>query len=1153
MDVTAPSNSNRSPIGAGPTNPERFWKAAFAGCAPRPLPLASPAEPRRERIVTELRWSAEHSYAVAAFAAREGVSLAALAQAAWALVLSRYGSTDDVVFAAGEGSRRGPRPGIAGERRSDVRLPRRIRVPEDASVRSWLAGVQADRDRLRLLPAARWRDVLDWCGIDGTAIDSRLDVREAGPPSVPAAGEENVSPAPLAIRLETRPTLRVRASAEGARFTEAAAAGLLRHFAAAVNGLAGDPDRKVGDVDLLSADERRRVLVEFNRTARDYPREKTAHALIEDAIDRAPDAVAVTCGTEAFSFADLESRSNRIANRLRAEGVLPDAPVAILLERSLEMAAAVLGVLKAGGAYLPLDPAWPRARIEFILADAGVRVVLAAPALADLASHRGVAVFSVAPGLPEWEASSPERPAPSAGPENLAYVIYTSGSTGEPKGVLVPHRGLVNYLCWSADAYASGSGRGAPVHSPLVFDLTVTSFLTPLVAGESIAMIPDREGVDGLVEALRGAKDWSLVKITPAHLEILAARLTPDEARGCARTFVIGGEALRGETLAFWARHAPDSRFVNEYGPTETVVGCCVEVVTAKTWRPGPVPIGRPIANTRLYVLDPAGRPAPIGVPGELHIGGDGLARGYLNRPEKTAASLVGHALPEEPGDRLYRTGDLARWREDGVLECLGRADDQVKIRGYRIEPGEVECALLRHPAVRQAAVIAVAAPSGGSRLVAYVASEGEYAPRSEELRRFLGASLPEYMVPGVFIDVEELPLTSNGKVDRRALPDPPEERAAGSAGRPPRTDAEKKIAAIWKDVLGLADVGADASFFDLGGHSVLAAKVFARIERELGVRMPLAVLVEAPTIAALAALLGRRDRWENAWSSLVPLQPKGRKPPLYVFHPIGGNVVGYVDLARRLGEDQPLYGLQAVGLDGSRPRQKGVDRMAAHYVREIRAFQPEGPYYLAGSSFGGTLAFAAAHRLRAAGAEVAFLGMFDTWGPDYRRRKDVSARRERWARIRDRVSLHVGNLIAAEGVRGKARYVAAKTARVVQNVVKNARRLRIPRLRPPDLARTLASVERSAVKAKDAWVPRPYSGPITLFRASRQPSWFRPDPKLGWGRLAVGGLEVLEVPGHHGALVHEPRVAVLAEHLTECLARARAESEPESATGTAS
>ena len=1112
---------------------EEFWRSAFAGMpAPTVLPLRhpEPAGAGREEHAAEL--SCARSRALAGFAAETGVSIATLAQGAWAILLSRYSGADDVVFAA-----------CGGMRRSAAPVLRRVRVPEGESAGSWLAGLQAERDRIRLAPPAPWGAILRWAGWPPAAIESRIEHRE-----FPRDGAEDTGEAPpLLLRIEVNPRLRASLSWEAARYERPAMERLLAAFVRVMERLAADPDAPAGAVDLLDPEERRRVLVEWNRTGRDYPRDAAAHELIERATDRSPGAEAVACGAESLSFSELETRANRLAHRLRAEGAAPDVPVGVVFERSPEMVAAILGILKSGAAYLPLDPGAPKARLEFILRDARTPVVLVSPALAGRVPDVGARVIEVDP---EWRAFDREpdrRPERSAGPENLAYVIYTSGSTGQPKGVLITHRGLVNYLSWSADAHRVPEGEGAPVHSPLVFDLTVTSLLTPLAAGRRVEMIPDREGIDGLAAALRRRRGWSLVKITPAHLEILSAQLSPAEADGAANVFVVGGEALRGEALAAWVKFAPRSRFVNEYGPTETVVGCCVHEVVAATWKPGPVPIGRPIANTRLYVLDGARRPVPPGVPGELYIAGDGLARGYLGRPDLTAKSFVGNPLPEEPGERLYRTGDLVRHREDGVLEYLGRADDQVKVRGYRIELGEVEAALRRHPGVRQTAVVVASGASGDALLVAYFSSSGgEYAPHREELRSFLAESLPDYMIPSAFVELDELPLTSNGKIDRRALPPvDPAALSPASSGREPSTETERRVAAIWEDVLGLSEIGVDDDFFRLGGHSVLAARIFAKIESATGIRLPLAVLLQAPTIARLSDAIDRRG-WESSWESLVPLQPKGSKPPLYCIHPIGGNVVGYVDLARRLGEDQPLYGLQAVGLDGRRPRHKRIEDMADHYVREIRELQPEGPYSLAGSSFGGTIAFEMAHRLLAQGCGVAFLGMFDTWGPDYRRKPEMGRWRVVLERTRERILLHGGNLLAAKGIAAKARYVRAKLARIAHDVAKKIRKRKTKA--PPALPKNLAEAERSVLKAKTVYVPRPYPGKITLFRASRQPAWFYPDPLLGWGRLGEGGIEVHEVPGYHGALAHEPRVAVLARELEECLARAREEAERETA-----
>jgi len=496
----------------------------------------------------------------------------------------------------------------------------------------------------------------------------------------------------------------------------------------------------------------------------------------------------------------------------------------------------LLAVLKAGGAYLPLDPDYPRERLAFMIEDAAARVVITDTRLAGM--------FRESPARPlcldteDLVAESGEAPGAGAGPDNLAYVIYTSGSTGRPKGTMITHRGLVNYLSWATAAYVSDGGGGAPVHSSIGFDLTVTSLFCPLLRGQSVTLVRDGAG-EALADALRAPGGFSLVKITPAHLELLSQRLTPGEAARAARAFVIGGEALLGEALAFWTAHAPAVRVVNEYGPTETVVGCCVHEVRAGAVRPGPVPIGRPIANTRLYVLDPRLEPVPVGVPGELYVGGDGVARGYWSRPAATAERFVPDPFAAEPGARLYRTGDLARHRPDGGLEYLGRLDHQVKIRGFRIELGEVEAALASHPGVEAAAVTVREHAWGDRQLTAHVVF-GRERPTVTELRRFLKKTLPGHMVPSSFVVLDALPLTGNGKVDRRALGSLGGRRAESDDREQiaPRTAMEAFVAEQWQEALGIERVGIHDNFFDLGGHSLLSLRVLARIEKRIGCRL---------------------------------------------------------------------------------------------------------------------------------------------------------------------------------------------------------------------------------------------------------------------------------------------------------------------------
>src|SRR5262249_34396338 len=439
---------------------------------------------------------------------------------------------------------------------------------------------------------------------------------------------------------------------------------LATHFMRLLEGVVADPAARLSELPLLSADERRQLLVDWNDTDTDYPRDACIHDLFERQVERTPDAIAVVYGDEQLSYAQLNSRANQLAHHLQRLSVRPDVMVGVFLERSVDMVVALLAVLKAGGAYVPLDVTYPKERLASMLEDARASVILTHARFSDRLLVRDSRVVQL-DALEEIARASTDNPSRLTTPNHLAYAIYTSGSTGTPKGILVTHRGLTNYLSWCIQAYPLAAGQGAPVHSSVAFDLTVTALFAPLLAGRAVHMLPEPEGVEALATALRKTRDFSLVKITPAHLELLRAQIRPKEAAGLTRAFIIGGQSLTAETVNFWREHAPDTILMNEYGPTESVVGCCVYRVTADTAKAGPVPIGRPIANTHLYILDRHLHPVPIGVSGELYIGGDGLARGYLNRPELTRKRFVPDPFSSQPDARIYRTGDLARYRPD--------------------------------------------------------------------------------------------------------------------------------------------------------------------------------------------------------------------------------------------------------------------------------------------------------------------------------------------------------------------------------------------------------------------------------------------------------------------------------------------------------
>jgi amino acid adenylation domain-containing protein len=574
------------------------------------------------------------------------------------------------------------------------------------------------------------------------------------------------------------------------------------------------------------------------------------HELFEAQVERTPDAIAVVFNGEQLTYRELNTRANQLAHRLLRLGVTPEALVGISLERSPEMVVALLAVLKAGGAYVPLDPAYPQERIAFMLSDARVVVLLTESSLlGQLPQFDGPRICLDT----DWESielESKANPPTAVTAENLAYVIYTSGSTGKPKGAMIEHRGLANYLNWCVDAYAVADGCGAPVHSSISFDLTVTSLFPPLLTGRTIFLLP--EGIEALAAALLERENYSLVKITPAHLRALAESLPADQLAGRVRALIIGGEALHFESLSFWREHAPETRLINEYGPTETVVGCSVYEVRAGDPFSEPVPIGQAIANTRLQVLNETLQPVEPGQTGELFIGGAGVARGYLNRDELTRERFV----PDTSSNhgRLYRSGDLVRERSDGQLEYLGRADDQIKVRGFRIELGEIETIIKRYPSITDCAVIALEERSGEKHLAAFFVSHSEAENDKKHLREFLRSSLPEYMIPATFQSVEALPLTINGKIDRRALESLTADRSEPATFVPARTPAEETLTSIWSEVLKLNAVSVHDNFFDLGGDSILGTLILARAARA-GLKISPLQLFKHQTIAELAAI----------------------------------------------------------------------------------------------------------------------------------------------------------------------------------------------------------------------------------------------------------------------------------------------------------
>jgi amino acid adenylation domain-containing protein len=788
-------------------------------------------------------------------------------QAAWALLLMRYSGEQDAVFGVVVSGRSADLNGVEGMIGPLINtLPVRMRVDEDRRVSEWLREAQEQGAAMRqyefspLVEVQRWSDV-----IGGESLFESILVYENYP--VGETTEEEVGGGitlselraaeqtnyPLTLMALPGDELALRITYEQGRFEHELITNVLKHLARALEEIASNPEQRISEFSLLDESERHQILDTLNDTQRAYPQDKCLHELFEEQVERTPEAIAVEFEGETLTYNELNARANQLARHLRQLGAGSETIVGVCMERSLEMVVALFGILKSGGAYLPLDPTYPQARLQHMLAEAGVRVVLAQQHLLDnISSYDGDVVCLDTQWAERMGHLSTDNPGHYPSVDNLAYAIFTSGSTGKPKAAMNAHRGIVNRLLWMQEAYQLTAADRVLQKTPFTFDVSVWEFFWPLLNGARLIVARPGGHQDAayLVELIR-EQQITTAHFVPSMLQFFVEQQRVESCRSL-RQVICSGEALRYELQErFFARL--NAKLHNLYGPTEAAVDVtyweCNRVSDDAI-----VPIGRPIANLQMYILDREMQPVPLGVAGELYIGGVGVGRGYLNRAGLTAERFVPNPFSADAGARLYRTGDLGRYLFDGTIEFLGRVDYQVKIRGNRIELGEIEAALVEHEEVKDAAVVATEDQPGGQRLVAYVVPRNGHAPSVSQLRQHLQQSLPDYMVPSAFVELESLPLTSSGKVDRRALPRPdgmrPDLEIAFVA---PSDPIEETLASIWREVLGLERVGIYDDFFASGGHSLLAAQVISRIQREFSVDLALRDFFSAPNISSLA------------------------------------------------------------------------------------------------------------------------------------------------------------------------------------------------------------------------------------------------------------------------------------------------------------
>jgi amino acid adenylation domain-containing protein len=740
-----------------------------------------------------------------------------------------------------------------------------------------------------------------------------------------------------------------------------------------------DPEQPVSRFTILGEAERNRIVHEWNATEAEIS-PLSLPEMIQRQVRETPDAVAMVYEGITLTYADLNRRANQLARMLRSLGVRPERTVGIHLPRNADQVVGLLAVLKAGGAFVPLDANWPAQRISDIAANAGLTAILSQDDLADTLPTLPIPVVNV--DSVDCSAESTENLRISAGADNLAYVIYTSGSTGTPKGAMIPHRAISNRLPWQVDLLGLTPADAVLYKAPLTFDISVNEVFLPLVSGARLVVAaPGGERDTSYLLTLISSQKVTFIYLVSTMLELLLERPDIDEGARSLRHVWCGGEVLTPQLYERFRQHI-DATMYHGYGPAETTIGVSCQVYRGQDPAHG-ITIGHPNPNNQVYVLDEHLNPVPIGVPGQLYIGGVQLARGFLGDPRRTAEAFAPDPFSGRRGARLYATGDLGRLKRDGAIEFLGRADNQVKIRGMRLELEEIDAVLARHPKIRQAVVLARKDASGTPSLSAYCIPEKDVT--AEELRQWLSTQLPDYMVPAEYTMLAAFPLMVSGKVDRKAL-----EAIQPAATQhstvddwiPPQPGMQRVVADIWSTVLGAPRIGARDNFFDLGGHSLLLTRAQTALQRELGHGIPIVDLFTHATVETLAAYLeGERTSIGHALDVLLPLRPEGIRPAVFCVHPASGLAWPFAGMRQHIAPEYPLYGIQARGLHGEPgAAATSVDEMAGEYVRQIRSVQPEGPYRLLGWSFGGVVAHAMATLLQSAGQRVDLLGMLDSY-----------------------------------------------------------------------------------------------------------------------------------------------------------------------------
>ncbi|MBS1518086.1 MAG: amino acid adenylation domain-containing protein [Bacteroidetes bacterium] len=1123
---------------------KKFWKSELKGMS-SPTPMITDRNEKSGEIKDiEIKLSEGLTADLNLFVRKNKLTMNSVIQGVWAFILSKYRNEKDVMFGGTVSGRNPLLKGIESMVGLFINtLPVRINISDDEEILTWLSELQSKQVERDQFSYSALVDIQEWSEIArGTQLFENILVFENYP--VDKKLEEGIAGIkirnlkafertnfPLTVLIAPGNELTIHIAFETAKFTDDFIRRILSHFRSLIEQIINDPSGKLSGLSLMDEQEKDLILFERNKTVRDLDN-KCVHRLFEDAVKNYSDETALESGKGKLSYRELNERSNQLAHFLIKKDIRPDDKIGISISRSAEMIIALLGILKSGAAYVPIDPSFPKERIDYLIKDSGIKILITSSELSDRFEDGNFIRINIDKEKNILDKESRTDPDTNVNPDHLAYVIYTSGSTGKPKGVLMMHKSLSNLLNWQMTGHEFNKGFRVLQFTTLSFDVSFQEIFSTWISGGTLVMLTEEERKD-LSEVVSIIKKKKIRRIFLPFValqgisEIYSSSGIKDLE---LKEVITAGEQVQiTPALINFFKGLSDFVFSNHYGPSEA------HVVTSYTFSrdtsewPEHPPIGKPIYNNRIYILDSKLQPVPDGVTGDLYIGGISLVRGYLDRPELTRDKFT-----EDPfikGERIYHTGDLARYIENGDIEFLGRADNQIKLRGYRIELGEIENVISEFGGIKNVAVISKEFVKGDKRLFAYIVAPGSNGSDKEPLRAFLKSRLPDYMIPQDFIFIKEMPLTGTGKVDLKALPEPEISKSdRNSEYAVPKDPLELQLVNIWEKVLGIKNIGVRDNFFELGGHSLLAMRVFGYIEKLTGKKLALSTLFNSPTIEQLASIL-KDEGWKPTWKSLVAVKPGGSKLPFYCVPPAAGTALHFQDLVKYIPDDQPFYILESVGLDGKEEPHTDLKEMASHYIKEIQSLQPDGPYLLGGRCFGGRVVFEMAQQLVKKKQKVALVAIFDTWPPFTETPQDYIPPTRDTRHFITRTFHHLKSGDFFKVAWNYTRYRASKINWKIKN--------KLEYLFSDELERKYKEIMLMHFKAQDRYVAQRYPGKITLIECAT----FRKDFRDKWKELAGGGFETYVVPDtDHKTIVKEPKLKDFAEKLNIVLEKTHIE-----------